>query len=104
MAGLVEVYRSRRDAALAAIKEFFPPEVEYTRPDGGYFIWLTVPGVNTTEMLLRAMNEEGVAYVPGESFFAEADQSCNIRLSYSQMTEEKIREGMARLAKLLKSG
>ena len=80
---------------------FFPSDVQYTRPDGGYFIWLTVPGVNTTQMLPRAMNEMGVAYVPGESFFAGADQSCNIRLSYSQMTEEKIREGMSRLAKLL---
>ena len=101
MAGLCEVYRSRRDAAMAAIEEFFPAEVEYTRPEGGYFIWLTVPGLNATEMLPRAMNEIGVAYVPGESFFANADQSCNIRLSYSQMTEENIREGMARLATLI---
>ena len=101
MAGLCEVYRSRRDAAMAAIEEFFPAEVEYTRPEGGYFIWLTVPGLNATEMLPRAMNEIGVAYVPGESFFANADQSCNIRLSYSQMTEENIREGMSRLARLI---
>jgi 2-aminoadipate transaminase len=101
MAGLCDVYRSRRDAALAAIAEFFPAEVTYTHPEGGYFIWLTVPGVNTTELLPRAMNEAGVAYVPGESFFAGAEQSCNIRLSYSQMNEEKIREGMSRLAKLL---
>lgn len=103
MAGLVGVYKSRRDAALSAIKEFFPADLQYTRPDGGYFIWLTVPGVNTTELLPRAMNEMGVAYVPGESFFADADQSCNIRLSYSQMSEEKIREGMSRLGNLIKS-
>ena len=97
------VYKNRRDAALAAIREFFPDKVQYTVPQGGYFIWLTVPGLNTTELLPRAMNEMGVAYVPGESFFADADQSCNIRLSYSQMSEEKIREGMSRLGKLLKS-
>jgi 2-aminoadipate transaminase len=95
------VYRNRRDAALAAIEEFFPANVQYTRPLGGYFIWLTVPGVNATEMFLPAVNDIGVAYVPGESFFAAADQSCNIRLSYSQMTEEKIHEGISRLAKLL---
>jgi len=100
MEGLCAVYKSRRDAALAAIQEFFPSNVEFTRPEGGYFIWLTVPGVNATELLPRAMNEMGVAYVPGESFFAAADQSCNIRLSYSQMTEEKIREGISRLARL----
>ena len=98
-----QVYRNRRDAALAAIEEFFPDNVEYTIPQGGYFIWLTVPGVNATEMFLPAVNDIGVAYVPGESFFAAADQSCNFRLSYSQMTEEKIREGIARLAKLLSS-
>jgi len=95
------VYRKRRDAALAAIEEFFPDNVQYTVPQGGYFIWLTVPGINSTEMFLPAVNDIGVAYVPGESFFAGADQTCNIRLSYSQMTEEKIREGIARLAKLL---
>ena len=95
------VYKKRRDAALAAIAEFFPDNVQYTVPQGGYFIWLTVPGINSTEMFLPAVNDIGVAYVPGESFFAGADQTCNIRLSYSQMTEEKIREGIARLAKLL---
>jgi DNA-binding transcriptional MocR family regulator len=47
------------------------------------------------------MNEMGVAYVPGESFFAAADQSCHMRLSYSQMTEDNIREGMSRLASLI---
>lgn len=95
------VYKKRRDTALAAIAEFFPDNVQYTVPQGGYFIWLTVPGINSTEMFLPAVNDIGVAYVPGESFFAGADQTCNIRLSYSQMTEEKIREGIARLAKLL---
>lgn len=95
------VYKGRRDAALAAIREFFPDNVQYTIPQGGYFIWLTVPGINSTEMFLPAVNDIGVAYVPGESFFAEADQSCNIRLSYSQMSEDKIREGISRLAKLL---
>jgi 2-aminoadipate transaminase len=95
------VYKNRRDAALAAIREFFPDNVQYTVPQGGYFIWLTVPGINSTEMFLPAVNDIGVAYVPGESFFADADQTCNIRLSYSQMSEEKIHEGIARLARLL---
>ncbi len=54
-------------------------------------------------MLPRAMNEIGVAYVPGESFFAGAEHSCNIRLSYSQMNEAKIREGILRLANLIKN-
>ena len=95
------IYRGRRDAALAAIEEHFPSDVQYTVPQGGYFIWLTVPGINSTEMFLPAVNDIGVAYVPGESFYAGADQTNNIRLSYSQMTEEKIAEGIARLARLL---
>jgi 2-aminoadipate transaminase len=103
MLNLCTVYKSRRDAALAAIAQFFPDNVEYTKPDGGYFIWLTIPGVNATELLLRAMNEMEVAYVPGEFFFAGAEQSCNIRLSYSQMSEVKIHEGMSRLGMLLSS-
>jgi|TARA_B110000914_G_scaffold190064_1_gene175824 2-aminoadipate transaminase len=103
MLNLCTVYKSRRDAALASIAEFFPDNVEYTKPDGGYFIWLTIPGVNATELLLRAMNEMEVAYVPGEFFFAGAEQSCNIRLSYSQMSEVKIHEGMSRLGMLLSS-
>ncbi len=103
MAEICKIYKSRRDAALAAIEEFFPDDVEFTRPEGGYFIWLTVPGLNATEMLTRAMNEIGVAYVPGESFYANGEQSNNIRLSYSQMTEKNIREGMSRLAQLINS-
>ena len=100
---ICKVYKGRRDAALSAIQEFFPASVKYTRPDGGFFIWLTVPGLNATTMLPRAMNEIGVAYVPGESFFAGAEHSCNIRLSYSQMSEANIREGISRLASLIKT-
>ena len=95
------VYRERRDVALAAIAECFPPGVSYTRPEGGYFIWVTIPGVNTTELFLKAVNELGVAYVPGESFFADGSRTDSLRLSYSQMSAEKIREGMARLGQLL---
>ncbi len=103
MGNICKVYKGRRDAALSAIQEFFPASVKNTRPDGGFFIWLTVPGLNATTMLPRAMNEIGVAYVPGESFFAGAEHSCNIRLSYSQMNEAKIREGILRLANLIKN-
>jgi len=96
------IYQGRRDAALEAIKKSFPDEVSYTRPEGGYFIWVEAPGVNTTEMVVYAMNEIGVAYVPGESFYANDPRVDTLRLSYSQMTEDKITEGMGRLGRLLK--
>ena len=97
-----DVYRGRRDAALAAIKETFPEDVIYTRPEGGYFIWVEAPGINATEMVVYAMNEVGVAYVPGESFYASEPRVDTLRLSYSQMTEDKIGEGISRLGRLLK--
>ena len=95
------IYKGRRDAALAAIGEYFPPEVRYTRPDGGYFIWVEDSGINATEKVIYAMNEIGVAYVPGESFYASDARLDTLRLSYSQMTEEKIHEGIRRLGGLL---
>ncbi len=95
------VYRGRRDAALAAIEEYFPSGVTYTRPSGGYFIWVEAPGINATETVVYAMNEIGVAYVPGESFYATDPRADTLRLSYSQMTEAKIDEGIQRLGRLL---
>jgi 2-aminoadipate transaminase len=97
-----DVYRGRRDAALAAIEQTFPDEVSFTRPSGGYFIWVEAPGINATEMVVYAMNEIGVAYVPGESFYASDPRVDTLRLSYSQMTEDKIGEGIGRLGRLLK--
>ena len=99
-----EVYCGRRDAALAAIEQTFPDDVSFTRPQGGYFIWVEAPGINATEMVVYAMNEIGVAYVPGESFYASDPRVDTLRLSYSQMTEDKIGEGIGRLGRLLKEG
>ncbi|MGD2008940.1 MAG: PLP-dependent aminotransferase family protein [Cellvibrionales bacterium] len=96
------VYRARRDAAFAAIEQTFPADVNFTRPEGGYFIWVEAPGINATEMVVYAMNEIGVAYVPGESFYASDPRLDTLRLSYSQMTEDKIGEGIGRLGRLLK--
>lgn len=95
------VYKKRRDTALRMIEDTFPDTVQYTRPEGGFFIWLTIPGIDTTALFPRAVNEFGVAYVPGESFYANEKRKDNIRISYSQMTEEKIIAGMPRLVECL---
>lgn len=100
---IVPVYKARRDAAIAAMEAEFPEYVTFTRPKGGYFTWVNVPGANTTELFLRAAKEVKVAYVPGESAFANGGDISHIRLSYSQMSEENIAEGIARLAKLIRS-
>lgn len=100
---IIPVYKGRRDAAIAAMEAEFPEHVTFTRPKGGYFTWVNVPGVNTTELFLRAAKEVKVAYVPGASAFANGGDTSHIRLSYSQMTEDNIAEGIARLAKLIRS-
>lgn len=98
---LTAVYRGKRNAAIAALDATMPDDVTYTRPQGGFFSWLTIPGVDTTEMFTRSCQEFKVAYVPGASAFANDGGSDTIRLSYSQMNAEKIAEGVKRLAKLI---
>ncbi|WP_297464001.1 PLP-dependent aminotransferase family protein [Thermococcus sp.] len=98
---IIEFYRPRRDAMLKALEEFMPEGVEWTRPDGGMFIWVTLPeGIDTKVMLQKAVSK-GVAYVPGEAFFAHRDVKNTMRLNFTYVPEEKIREGVRRLAEVI---
>ncbi|MDI6690020.1 MAG: PLP-dependent aminotransferase family protein [Actinomycetota bacterium] len=99
---LVEIYRSRRDAMLQALEEFFPDEVRWTKPQGGFFVWVALPEyVDTTEMLAEAISEK-VAYVPGRGFFADASGKNYMRLAFCYPEEEVIHEGIKRLSKVVK--
>lgn len=97
-----DVYRQRRDALLEAMAEQMPEGVHWTTPVGGFYSWLTLPEhVDATAMLPRAV-EAKVAYVPGSGFFAD-DQGHNaLRLSYSYPEPDVIREGVRRLAGVLR--
>lgn len=96
------VYRERRDALLAALQEHVP-DLSWTVPDGGFYVWLTLPdGVDSKEMLPRAVRQL-VAYTPGTAFFADGSGGRNIRLSFSYPTPEFIREGIRRLAVVIRS-
>ncbi len=97
-------YRSRRDAMLAALEEHMPEGVTWVRPEGGLFVWMTLPDrFDGRTLLARAVEEHNVAFVPGSAFFV-GDQGRNtIRLSYSLPPEDRIAEGIARLGRLLKS-
>jgi 2-aminoadipate transaminase len=98
------VYRERRDVMLAALKEYFPEECTWTRPQGGLFLWVTLPaGLRSSELFKTAL-EENVAFVPGESFYAVPDAmgERQLRLNFSNATPEKIREGIRRLANAVK--
>ncbi|QUQ70008.1 aminotransferase-like domain-containing protein [Kutzneria sp. CA-103260] len=96
-----EEYRERRDATLAAMDQYLPAGCAWTKPAGGFYVWLTVPeGLDTKAMLPRAVTQR-VAYVPGTAFYADSFGSRQMRLSYCYPTPERIREGVRRLAAVL---
>lgn len=96
-----EIYRGRRDAMLEALQTHLPEGCSWNVPDGGFYVWLTVPeGVDTKAMLPRAINAR-VAYASGTGFYADGLGSRRLRLSYCYPTEERITEGVRRLAGVL---
>jgi DNA-binding transcriptional MocR family regulator len=98
-----EMYRERRDAMIGALTDMMPAAVRWNVPDGGFYVWLTLPpGVNAKAMLPRAVTAR-VAYVPGTAFFADGFGSSSMRLSYCYPTPERIREGVRRLAGVIEA-
>jgi 2-aminoadipate transaminase len=98
-----ENYRERRDAILSALDQYLPPGCSWTKPDGGFYVWVTVPeGVDTKAMLPRAVTAR-VAYASGTGFYADGFGSRQMRLSYCYPTPERITEGVRRLAGVLES-
>lgn len=95
----VRTYKTRRDAMLRALDEYFPPEASWTHPEGGFFVWVTLPEyVDTGSMLAEAL-EAGVTYVPGDSFFPGGTQGKNcMRINFSYESPENIDEAIRRLA------
>jgi 2-aminoadipate transaminase len=93
-----ELYRDRRDALLDALRESFPPAARWTRPGGGFYVWVTLPErLDTRAMLPKAIGAR-VAYVPGNAFYADDQGAASLRLCYSFPPPERIREGVRRLA------
>lgn len=98
-----ENYRERRDAIISALAQYMPAGCSWTRPDGGFYVWVTVPeGVDTKAMLPRAVTAR-VAYASGTGFYADSFGSRQMRLSYCYPTPERIKEGVRRLAAVLES-
>jgi 2-aminoadipate transaminase len=99
---LTAIYKERRDAMLDALAEFMPEGVSWTNPEGGLFIWVTLPAcINATAMLPEAL-ARNVAYVSGEGFHAGGEGKSCMRLNFSFAESEKIREGIEILAKLVR--
>jgi 2-aminoadipate transaminase len=96
---LCEVYRQRRDVMLHALGKFFPPEATWTHPQGGLFLWITMPAGFDCRELLKAAVQDNVAFVPGSSFFPEAeDGSRYMRLNFSNAAPDRIEEGIRRIS------
>jgi 2-aminoadipate transaminase len=98
---LVEVYRERRDAMIEALEEHFPPDATWTRPLGGFYVWLRLPAWIDTKAMLAAAVERRVAYVPGTAFYADGRGASEMRLAFCHPPAERIREGVARLGALI---
>jgi DNA-binding transcriptional MocR family regulator len=95
-------YRGRRDAMLRALETYMPTGVTWTQPEGGLFIWVTLPdGTDGAALLERAVAEAKVAFVPGAAFFAGQQGRNTIRLSFSLPDEEAITTAIQRLSNLL---
>jgi 2-aminoadipate transaminase len=94
------VYRERKDAALAAMQEYLP-DLHTTRPDGGFYLWVTLPdGVDSKAMLPLAVKEL-VAYTPGTAFYGDGTGQNKLRVCYSYPTPENIKVGIKRLANVI---
>jgi 2-aminoadipate transaminase len=102
VASLRELYRRRRDAMLDALAEHFPREAEWTYPQGGMFLWATLPDyIDTTDLLARALQEK-VAFVPGRAAYLDGRGGSSMRLNFSGVGEDDIREGIRRIGKVVR--
>ncbi|PWL44252.1 PLP-dependent aminotransferase family protein [Christensenella sp. MSJ-20] len=95
-------YKAQMEAMLDMFS-LFPPEISYTRPSGGLFIWVELPEGQDAQAMLEKAVEAGVAYVPGQHFYAKDPKPNTMRLNFSASTPEQIRKGMEILANLLKT-
>ncbi|MFM8922329.1 MAG: PLP-dependent aminotransferase family protein [Candidatus Nanopelagicaceae bacterium] len=102
IASFVDLYRVRRDAMLESLEAHFPKEATWTRPGGGFYVWVTLPPeIDTKAMVPKAIVAK-VAYVPGSAFYADGFGTWQMRLSYCHPTPERIREGVKSLGAVVK--
>jgi len=104
VATLRATYMARRDHLLAALAREMPQGVSWTRPEGGMFVWVTLPaGLDGADLLAQSLKTERVAFVPGRAFYADGSNGNTLRLSFSCANEAQIDEGMKRLGRLIRA-
>ncbi len=97
-----KTYGHRRDCMLAALAKYMPEGTSWTKPQGGMFVWVTLPkGMDGAKLLARSLETAKVAFVPGQAFFADGSGANTFRVSFSCANDEMIEEGISRLGKLI---
>ena len=97
----ISIYKDKRDIMLQSLEKYFPEETSWTKPNGGFFVFVTLPEyIDTDEMFSDAIKEK-VAYVSGSSFYADGNGKNTMRLSFCYPSKEDIEEGIKRLAKVI---
>ena len=98
---LVGIYRRRRDVMLEALGEHFPAQASWTEPEGGLFIWATLPEyIRTSDLLAKALRAD-VAFVPGQAAYLDGRGHNSMRLNFSGVSEAEIREGIRRIGMVI---
>ena len=103
IASFSQLYKVRRDAMLETLEETFPAGATWTKPGGGFYIWVTLPPEIDTKALMPKAIVSKVAYVPGTAFYADGFGSWSLRLSYCFPSPERIREGVKSPAGVIKT-
>ncbi len=98
------VYSQRRNTMLAALEKYMPAGTSWTKPEGGMFIWVTLPeGMDGAKLLAKSLESAKVAFVPGKAFFADGSGANTFRVSFSCANDSMIEEGISRLGRLIAS-
>ena len=102
VAKIRKTYSHRRDCMLAALAKYMPESTSWTKPEGGMFVWITLPkGMDGAKLLAKSLETVKVAFVPGQAFFADGSGPNTFRVSFSCANEQMIDEGISRLGGLI---
>ncbi|MBY3193512.1 aminotransferase-like domain-containing protein [Rhizobium laguerreae] len=102
VAKIKAAYSQRRDCMLAALEKYMPEGTNWTKPEGGMFVWITLPeGMDGAKLLAKSLETAKVAFVPGKAFFADGSGANTFRLSFSCANEQMIEDGIGRLSALI---